>query len=889
MKILEGLFAYKNFDDVVATTKDIEYEQESIVRNAAPRYSQLRTIDRIKGYRQSGEVIPDYNLVGYSYLPSGRNDETVIASYHLYQPTEETRGNNELIHYVILDGELNLYSPNLFNLSSLGKGTRDLLEIVHAEKGSFDPINESELARLAVPFSPALACDNSEELIKLISYILYAKENRETLFIYYEPRDYEKFKKALFSALKFLPRSIANEISFITAHGGQTREFDIVGIPSTDPESSGATSSDLYCFYPLGEDSVPERVLNKTIERLFKSFDNPISVKDFLKHIEDLYKNYRDFDEYYNDINMFLLLFNGSNIASTADEEKFFDTLIEYLECIESNYDSIFYKLPQNTRDNLLERLFTIFDVDIINAVHGTIKSDRHFRVVDLLMEFIDRTDDNTLKNRFIEYLYLFLFKFYVNKEDALPAHLLLIEYVFENRYADFAKDELCAFIYKRDRGNSIISTLRALKEKDSKSNMVSAMVIRIFLEYILAHYQELHSPKRDVLTLLNVLRESISLEEIVKIVLDNPHIGFDDKMILLQEMVFDFKKEELVTASIEYFKANNMFVEVITNLLNDPRPNVDFNQKVIDGYIGVNEISNYATLSLVLAKLYSFRPGSKEFNTIKDRIINHRMDRGGFDFSSIAKITIYDADHNEKQNLDRIIEVFGGAKGDLERKLVEAVNAKRQEVSEFGAAKELEDDLSSFRIDLLIRIVVALPEKTSRKLIKDNPRVRAFAHERGYDDVFSLRNQAYAERLEELVRDFFTYENNNPNGGIIEERRLFSQQITLAQKENRFNIRNITSFASALIVALVYGGIFLGLSFFLSTLSFTLLTHNSYLTTYLVLTGFNGVVSFIMTLVNMQNRGRKQVYLISAFECIAILLLSLGLFVLFALLLGGM
>lgn len=890
MKILEALYAYKGQDEIVATTKNIDYDQESIIRSTTLDYCQLRRIDRNKGYCYNGEVNVDLSLMGLCYIPKGKYPNMVVSSFQLYQPSEETRGNPELVHFLTIDGDIDFHSPDLFNLSPIKRNARYLLGIMNSDHPGFDPVNENELTRLASSFSPSEVMSNKKDLLPLLEYIVYAFNNRRTLYIYYEPREYQSFQRTLFLALKLLPKELANQISFVTAYGGQTQAFDIVGIPFSSLENAGVYegSDDLMFIYP-SEQSINKNVANQVIEHLFETFDSQPAINTFYRYIADLKKEYTSFDEYLNDVNMYLLLF-GRNVEFTGDEVSYFHSLIQYLKCVDDNFDFIFKQLPPRSKDIVKNYLALTFKDNINKATNDPSRRDTYYEVIDLLINFINKADDEVVKVGFENCLINYLFNFNFDSENSLTAHIDLINYVFENRHVNFANEEFIGFIYHSENKNMILDNLKRFS-KDESSNHASSLFYKAFLNYVLNHYTELDSPKTTVTKFISLIKSTAtsSIDDLLRMVFDSNGLSGDDKYTILHALLSESRDDKLSESAIKYFSENELFVEAISHLIKFPNPNVNFNNLVIDNYLDIDKVSDYTELKQALNKLYAFEKGSKEFIAVKERLINHHLDYDAFDITSITSISIYDAAHNEKPHLDKIVELFAKESRSLGKKIVGAIEEKRLEIENFGEAKELEDELSDFRIQFVLRILGALPEKVSKNLIKKNLRVKKFIDDHKYSDIFSLKGENYAVRLNEMALDFFHYESNNPNANTVSHKRDFAQQIVNAQNTNRFNIRNITSFASAFIVALIFGAVFLAGAGVLGGLAFTLLTHNSYLTTYIAIAILNGVASFAMTFVNMQNRGRKPVYLISIVECLAILILSLGLFVLFVIILGGM
>ena len=117
--------------------------------------------------------------------------------------------------------------------------------------------------------------------------------------------------------------------------------------------------------------------------------------------------------------------------------------------------------------------------------------------------------------------------------------------------------------------------------------------------------------------------------------------------------------------------------------------------------------------------------------------------------------------------------------------------------------------------------------------------------------------------------------------------RRKFASDIVNAQNEKKFNIRNVTSAIYNIVVAIIIGVAMAALTAIGSYFARTYITKDSYTLAYIGLSLMVGIISFIITMINAKNKGRKPFILISVMEGILISLLGLGTFILIFLL-GG-
>ena len=901
-KVLEGLFTYRGTDTLVATTNTTDSAELEAIRSAKALYAELRNIDRYDGLLIDQDVTPDYGLVSYYYLAHD-NGRATLATCHIYEPNVDEgsyfRGNPEFVHYVTIEKNLDFRSVDLFNLSTLSLESRELEKIV-VNNESFHEINESELRRLKVECDKIEILANKTQIVTMVDYILYAKKMRKTLYVCYEIDKYKEFKDALFLALRFLPKEITNDISFITLFGGGiTTNFDIVGVPTDNEDilhQSGYLMNGVIAFYPF-EDTPKEEIIDNEFHRLMDKITSQNELQRLDRFIYQGGKSYSSFDGYLLAFELYAPLFDKIN-RFEGNENEFITHLNRNLDYLKNHLRFIEEELSDSDRQQIIDNLVRAFN-DIPNISNfGESEIELYRQIISSLIYITQNSKDKMIVEFAYNSLLMFIFNFRVdhNNESMVSFHNTLIDMLFNDpEYARFTKFELIRYIYPR-REKEVTALLSENALMSSHFNRVSSLYFETLLRYLLDNYSDLNYPKTKVVELLLLVRSSLSQKERITLLFEVKGLSMEDKIDILIDIILKNSDEEgdaFIATAIEYFKENDLLIEVIplvkaTYYQSKSRDDLvgNFKKELIDSYIDEEIIDNYEKLKLVIDKLYQFPEGSDEFNATARRIIDYHLIR--FDIESISKITIRSFESEEKEHFELIKKLLKRENSEVAKSILKAIEEKNAEKDTSDKAKRLEEDLILFRVEFLSRIMTTLPIRVSRRLIKKNSHVSDYAERNAMGDYLTLKGEAYSQKVAQIVEGFFTFDNNNPNQeAILETRRKFASDIVNAQNEKKFNIRNVTSAIYNLMVSIIIGAALFALTALGSYFSRAYITKDSYTLAYIGLSLLVGVISFFITMINAKNKGRKPFILISVLEGLAIAILGLGAFVLIFLL-GG-
>ena len=897
-KILEGLYAYNGNDTIVNKTKDISFEEGSFLDSNKIMYSLLRGIDAEKGLNIRGEKNErNYNLFSYYYLP-GNNGYSLFSKCQLYPVEEDFRGNPEYVHFLLVDNSLEHRNVDIFKLPTFSRPTESLNRLARNEE-SFMDIREDEVSRLLTPYSQGEFIANKGQVNLLISMVLTAQKMGKTLYVCYELRNYRRFVDTFFLAMRYLPKDIANSLSFITAFGGGlTSKFNVVGVPvnyEEEIERVGFKQDGVVYHFPNEETPNKEFIDNI----LYQIINDAQDTVDLMKVDNFLYRRnqrYYQVDDYFRALNFYANLTKNIKYV-VGEEDAFVSDLLNQLKVLKDNLYQIENELDKEDANLLLEKIssaFLSFESMANFISNDSSRYNQYLEMIRLLIDIHNSSSQSFVKKGMLDNLYNLAFSFKIDYQNELMVngHNELINYLFMDQ-RDFIGRIFLPYIYenKEDKTNRLMqeNSLRSGLSSENSKNYFS-----LILNYLFTHYAELHNPASKVINTLSQLVDKYTILELVELIYNSP-LSFADQTNLLCRYIITYNGEprtQLINVSIEFFKQKGLLKEALENIRSVNFQSYEMKileplrNGIIEALIGIKEIKTYQELKTVINNLYVLE-GSNDFNEVRDVIFDKHM--SSFDVKTINVLTIQEIEENEKETIDRLLVLLERDNSSLAKAIKGAIEERREERNRQVQAKELERILIDLRVDFVTRTLCTLPEKQSKKVIKNNVFAMDFIERHNYKDLLSLKKGAYLERLEEFSRDIFTNEENvRDMDGLIKKRRTLAYEISQAKNKKVFNVKTVTSFAENVLAALLFAGLTILLAGIVSYISYQSLTKQSYAFIYFILSLAAGACSFIMTLINMKNKGRNSARLISIAESFAFVILFVGAFIVVSLIMGG-
>lgn len=376
MAIYEGVYAYlfkKNYasenislgEGIYTVSKNCGSGEVREMQAAFRAHGDIR-LDRIdgrEGVTENGAPVPDFGLSAYSYTPANGSSKLVLSRITLRKSIQNVtlRGTKALIHAVISDGlPRDVYAVDCTYDKLFEEYTDIPLEEATDIPENICEKRPSELTELdAGRFrsEPILArdiaglCPNAfKKLSALVTAILAAKRDGRTLFVVHNVEENEFVRSMLRAALKVLPASLANSVSFVTASGsagGVPR--DVVCVPTRDDAAISALKRSGYVVQLHEGGAVPADVPANVFGEFFARADED-GVQRFLDCTPAYYEGVRKIQ----DLDVVMRLFNNKYFTDGEERrrQKPTEALSSQIRLIVDNF-----KLISDIRGELTEQV----------------------------------------------------------------------------------------------------------------------------------------------------------------------------------------------------------------------------------------------------------------------------------------------------------------------------------------------------------------------------------------------------------------------------------------------------------------------------------------------------------------------------------------------------
>ncbi len=245
-------------DQIYTLTEGMEPSLLSILsrRRSDVGRMELSKIDAVDGIvmpdSRVGECAPSSEFYAYAYLPGGEEEYAVFTSSSLRKSVmgKGLRGSKELTHALAFKGvDKDFYVVDMIDdkhfsawrdipLDESGEIRISNEDVVCEEKPKLLPPigweNFSSRALRGADVS-SLGGDAFEKVSEFVHALMISMSQGRTLYVVYDPADYAEIIAYLKIVLKLFPSEVANEISFITAHGKPDgKVVNICGVPTVD-------------------------------------------------------------------------------------------------------------------------------------------------------------------------------------------------------------------------------------------------------------------------------------------------------------------------------------------------------------------------------------------------------------------------------------------------------------------------------------------------------------------------------------------------------------------------------------------------------------------------------------------------------------------------------
>ena len=870
--IIEGIYGFKNgADRIISQTKGLSIEEKFLEPGKHISYVNLAKFNKPL-YAYSSNVITSNDDNGVKRV--------IIAKYvNNIEHDVAGRGKMEVVHYIHVPIDYAYRNVSLINSSIFNE------DISHYVLSPDDL--EIDERNVSIRENDSSVIENKEEVLNLLDHIIFAKKNKKTLYIVYDSDSIDEFHNDFFKAFSLLPAPICNSLSFITCFGGGlSTRYDIVGIPNEQSDVlRSAYDEVVICRYPYNEMNVNDEILDNPLHHLLDKENELDNFNNFVKTIyvpgndvNNALIEYLDFVNLYEKLNYSNKLISDEEYPFIIDLNSHLTFLLEHLSFIDKLMPAYITRLAVS-----LQNLFA--QVNQISLSKTLIKPVNE--TFDLVNKLYLSTQNKGLKEELLVIIYSFLFD-YTDKEDIYIA--ARAELVKRSMQEVAIIDPLIAFIISKD--DCYLNTLNKVDTWSSVNECQKAYLCKLY-NYLFDHYRYKQSYEERVTQILKILINIITIEEIGALMFRNNEdldLSFMIACNLLMHLDNEDKEKELNDYIVSYLAKNNLLVTAL-GIVNpvtygEHRLIKGLRDSIINAFIGDSEITTFDGLCRFMDQLVNIDSKSPLYSLIKDALINHHLSEQIVD--SIKNMTIRLVTPQTNAYFDQIIDYFKSSNHEVPKNIIAAILSLKSQVTEYSESTSKEENLIDFRIDFILRAVALLPERDSRAIIyeyvgkdKAEPRI---------GKSLKLSREDYAKEVSKVAEEFLKDKGQEGirNNEMPKKHADFVKAIFNAQNKKRFNVHVVITIAESIANLIIFGALGLVLSVTGSLLIYNNVTNQTYLTSLMMLSILIAGLSAIIGLVNVHNKGRQKIYLISALECIALVIVGLGLFTLFAIMFGG-
>lgn len=881
-KIIEGIFGFKNdHDGVFAQTENLPFEDNEQLLNVSPLFVDLNHFDDDRGLV---DEVARLSTKVFAYAYSGDN-RLYFSKHQNIEHDVAGRGKQEIVHFVLVDKSANIRSVSLEKLDIFHK---DLSPYVVGQASSLPEIT-SNLENDSITYNQFRA--KKAQLIDLLDHIIYSKKQGRTLYICYPMGLIKEFHEDFFLALKLLPVSICNDISFVTNYGGgTTSKYDIVGvaIEEEEIENRGYSSAGIVYQYPYDDIITPkEEIINNYLHTVLANIINEKGFNDFINFLSIKYNGEQDFDAYLD----FIKTFNGliMNVQyNVGKEDEYISALYEKLLCLYQGL-AILQTFKRNELESLLEEVRRNIG-EMRNVTDFSPIGQEVVKTLELLVKLHKETSIELIRVASLAWLYDYIFRFDHSNRDNIfiYSHADLINRALkENQLSQ----ELIRYIIENDKYNDTNDLMTNSFTNNEKGQECKETYYCELFNYLFNNYKaDVSNRARITEVVLGHLYSIININELVKLIFHNNEDIYRSFLIIDECIVkvnhySEFNPDEFISEVSGYVKYNGLLLEGFKNVNPSKYPSPDkekvakLETALIEAFIDASDkVKSYELLDTYIDKITTIEDNDLR-SKVKDYFILRYVDEEvavTIDAVPLSRI------EEVKAKLLKILEFLKDYHEQAPTNIVAAIQRKIGEAEEYASFRAREDELREFRIEFILQTLLILPEKDSREIVYEYIGEELTADKIGKH--LNLSSEEYTKALYDVAKEFLTKQSNYRflKGGTYQQCHAnFAKAVFDSQSKKRFNIHTIGSIAESVVCFIIFGAIFFGLSFGTSMVLYNFVTNKTYFMSYLIMSLAIGVVSAFISLFNLQNKGRKKVYLISILESLALLIAVLGIFTL--------
>lgn len=918
-KILECIHAYicqKNYigscspmDQLYTLTEGTSQSDIDMLSSAVQAVGrvELGKVDSTNGVKlyPSG-VTPNFDISSFSYFPKINDDYGALccASLRKSLKNKSIRGSKELSHVVLFDSIPNeVYAIDMIR----SRHFRSFNDIKLDETASVTNENEDFVCEVKPEEMPRISFDTFsstpleiedianigsktlQRIAEIFHALIVSKRNKKSLYIVYNPEDYDTVLDYLTITLKLMPASVANKFSFVTCLGKTSSvNFDICCIPTCDKEYISTLKSEGNVIMVTGLESI--YVTEQ--KGAFAEFLLRSKISDFEQWLSacSRYTPYVTRIEHMDDI---AILYNNTVERSfnIHNPEAFLHDLCSAIQIVSDRY-----ALITEIDDELDRQLYGISKQldSTLGAVQGYSFADIQQYIIAPIFDLFNKCKNNDeAAYKLYGWLKKILFGVSGQSRELENKHFEIVSRCFQV-VKENLDDNYATFISYLGTEWDDLSRFFNQYLKDAKYSEASSSVVLLILSCLLQNLSNVRMFRpdmRDYLTKIYLQNNPDKFDEIVKCIFSSAKQYHDTELkYILDKVLRDGAEDRIITDRIKYLGQYFYQCGLLTESMNyiKERFVTQFGEdRVIHETFGV-----LLSFYLALSSKTDFTALHNTFATARNLVgENPTASLQGFIFGywnkeivvpnykdTIKSIRFEDVPKEDVETYKVTLAYLKSPalRGVISAEFITAFEEFIDEYTSYIRQKEREGGLLNERISFVAREISLLDNKTILRILNKYLGEDAVSNGLQRDNITDLKKDRHISDF--AKKETVKYLSNSTSTNRV----AFCSDVRAERTANFKDYRIISKdIFNNVIGSSIFTAIMTVIAALLSFLIYSRVVDSYFKTIYIILVVAIAIISVIVYWSNYKDRHLRNVLVMSIWQMILVLLATLGVYTL--------
>gem|GEM_PF-6661775 len=731
--IMDGVFAYvcrNNYngstrasDQIYNLTEDVNPADLSSMALRINRCG-LQYIDKNKGIRPKGEkgVTPDFSMFSFSYYDN--NGYKIFTRSGLRSSISDAplRGTKEIVHFTTLQN-----IPEDFYVVDLMDRDDFITDIELTNPTNFEEVVPERIKKkdfadyVSGPLTDEELDSDSEEFdicMSILEGLFKSRSENKKLYVIVGADMYADFSRMVHHAVKLLPASLANTVTFKTFTGEYTKaEVDITGVPSIDETRISMMAFDDVVIRPY-EDAYEPNILSK----MYSAIKNT-GVEKWCQFVND----YSTISGSLGEMDSLVLLYCNinDNYGGDIDEESFKE-IRKDVDIIIDHIDLFSRKQPdlKSQIDGIHMKVFSASR--FINRISV---GDYYKYVIEPLVHLYKRLPEGS--NRDLVFRSFFVAVVGVKAEGTYAQHFELIS-TYDRNIMGVIEENIGKFMTQISNNWEVFHDFIDRFVNDPHYGDSSSMFISPLIDEMLRNPEVLKPRERDAL-MLSYLAHNTDKVKIGRVVdklfkdgTEEERLRCAFKYIAKISSNDDALTKDWTDCVCKNLKEKGKLDDAMKMYHREILRGGDSNARTVANYILDNripktsetKITDYCEAYEVIDSLVNEDEGPSTKSVYHKFFVNYLEST---DYAAVLDKVFYkDLNGNAKERIEAMIK---GAERftespELIQDFIARANEKLTNASAVKSQKDLTKDIVEFRITHLINMFAHLDNENQKKIV---------------------------------------------------------------------------------------------------------------------------------------------------------------------------